>query len=332
MYIAGPDLTFHLLDDLILPQAEFLWGKASQGFVTSNRSGINLDNGPIDIEIINRDIFIAHGSITSTYIEELPITVKHTRYDISGASDGESYLAPRFETDDIANKHIFFGLSSDPPEVTIDYSEATIDWSAENIGATLWIERYMAKYQYPSGADELWFNVVSISPAVQWKPIERFEIEIENKYRKFDVPASMGSDQTTFETIGRGSFKVTGTVSAIFDVRNIYIDDESGDDAKSYTAPFIGVRYKPTKKVDLVLAYGVDPLSFDIDYAGRHTGRYDFRRDYLWGLGATSLSNYSGYMLDRPRYTLSMPEYGNRAAEEALADAKMIVLRVIYNF
>ena len=331
-YLAGPDLTLHLLDDKILPQVELLWGTASQGFVTSNRSGINLDNGPLDVRIIDRDLMIAHGSITSTYIDKLPFTIEHSRYDIGNASDGENYLAPRFVTDDVANKHIFFAMSSDAPLVTIDYSEATVGWNDKTIGARLWIERYKAVYEYPSGGDDLWIYALSISPAVRWKPIKRLEIELEHKYRSFDMPASRTADQTTFETIGRGSFKVTGTVSAIFDIRNIYIEDETMDDGASYTAPFVGIRYKPTKKVDLVLAYGVDPLAFDIDYAGRHTGRYNFRREYLWELGFTNLSNYSGYILDRPRYALQMPEVAFREAEEALADARMIVLRVIYNF
>ena len=329
LYLFGPDLTLHLLDDELLPQFEFLWGAVEQGFVTSNRSGINLDNGPIDVPIFERDVRIVHGSIHAGLVDNLPIDIKHTRYEVFNENAGESYLAPAFLQDEVANKHIFFLGNSNPANVTINYSEATLAWNEEDIDARLWIERYKSTYEIPYSTGKAWLYAVSISPGVRWRPIERLEIELEHRYRNTAMNASLQADQKVFETIGRGSYKVTNTLSAILDIRNIYIDDEAYDDNKSYTAPFVGVRYQPTQKVDVVLAYGVDPLDFNIDYAGRHTGRDNFRREYLWEHGG-SVPTY--YALERPRYAVPVPGYAYREAEEALADAKMIVLRVIYNF
>jgi hypothetical protein len=329
LYLYGPDITFHLLEDELLPQFEILWGEIKQGFVTSNRSGINLDNGPIDVPIFDRDLRIMHGSVRSTLIDRLPITIEHSRYELMHDNDGEGYLTPVFVPDEGADKHIFFLGTSDPPNVTIDYSEATIGWNEENIGGRLWLERYKSTYESPESDPDAWLYMLCISPGLRWNPVKRFTIELEHKYRNIDLPASFEMDQTTFETITRGSFDVTNTLSAIFDIRNIYIDDELYGDSKSYTAPFVGIRYRPAKKVDLVLAYGVDPLDFDIDYNGRRTGRYNHRQEYFWQYGGPTPTYYG---LERPRYALPMPGYAYREAEEALADAKMIVLRVIYNF
>ncbi len=329
LYLYGPDVTFHLLDGELLPQLEILWGEIKQGFVTSNRSGINLDNGPIDVPIFERDLRIMHGSIRSTLIDKLPVTIEHSRYELMHENDGEAYLTPGFVPDEVADKHIFFYGMSDPPNVTIDYTEAILGWSEETFSGRLWLERYKSTYELPYSNTETWLYMLTVSPGIRWNPVKRLTIELEHKYRKLDIPASYEMDQTTLETIGRGSFDVTNTLSAIFDVRNIYIDDEAYDDSKSFIAPFVGIRYKPAKKVDLVLAYGVDPLNFNIDYEGRHTGRYNFRQEYFWNHGGVSTSYYG---FERPRYALPMGEYTYREAEEALADAKMIVLRVIYNF
>ncbi len=329
LYLYGPDVTLHLLDDELLPQFEILWGEIKQGFVTSNRSGINLDNGPIDVPIFDRDLRIMHGSIRSALIDRLPVTIEHSRYVLMHESDREGYLTPAFVPDDVAAKHIFFLGMTDPPNATIDYTEAALGWNEEDISGRLWLERYKSTYEFPGSNTDAWLYMLCISPGLRWNPVERFTIELEHKYRTIDMPASIEADQTTHETITRGSFDVTSTLSAIFDIRNIYIDDEAYEDNKSYIAPFVGIRYRPAKKVDVVLAYGVDPLDFDIDYRGRHTGRHSFRQEYLWQYGGPTPTYYG---LERPRYALPMPGYAYRQAEEALADAKMIVLRVIYNF
>jgi hypothetical protein len=65
-------------------------------------------------------------------------------------------------------------------------------------------------------------------------------------------------------------------------VRYLYIDDERLNETDSYVAAYVGIKYDPTKKVCEVLAYGVDPLDFGIDYKGHQVGRYMFRQQYQW--------------------------------------------------
>ena len=104
--------------------------------------------------------------------------------------------------------------------------------------------------------------------------------------------------------------RLNSNVSAILDARHIYFDDEDLDQTDDYTSLFAGFEFRPAKKVSLVLAYGVDPLDFRIDYEGRHIGRWRFRQEYLW----------------------SNPTATWRDAEDALADRRMITLRAIWNF
>jgi hypothetical protein len=78
----------------------------------------------------------------------------------------------------------------------------------------------------------------------------------------------------------------------------------------TYTSPFIGIEYRFLNRVNIVFAYGVDPLDFAIDYDGRHVGRWKFRQEYMW-------NNENATIFD---------------SEQALQDQKVITLRATFSF
>ena len=120
-------------------------------------------------------------------------------------------------------------------------------------------------------------------------------------------------EEKSIETILRGNVGFTSKLSGIFDFRNLWLKYNLHDGTESsftFINPWIGIQYEPMNKVSLVLAYGVDPLAFGIDYHGRHVGRWNFRQEYYW----------------------THPDATRADAEQALEDKKMIVLRAIYIF
>ncbi len=348
MCLYGPDVTIHLMNDELLPQFEMLWGDLTQEFVTGNNAGMNDENGPIEIPIYERDIRIAHGSVKFISIDNLDLNLEHSRVAINHPGDDESFLAPRFDYDENANKHVFFDIDTDPVTFEIDYSEFSLDWNVSRFGAMLWFQRYINRSERPTSGSDSWFYLFSVSPGLRCKPFKRLNLELEQQYMTFEGSPKFYAELSSFETIARGSFEITNRLSAIFDVRHIRLKDETDGRSENFTAPFAGIRYKPTRKVDLVLAYGVDPLNFDIDYAGRHTGRYDFRQDHIISLPDSTRQGHYGWLhpitpfymskIIDPMGALSMAQSGlNLAgplfdAEQALEDKKIITLRVIYTF
>lgn len=343
-YLYGADLTLDLYEGKLLPQAEFLKGEIDQGFVTGNNSGLNFENGPIDVPILQRDVIILHGSIESKMIENVYANAEHTHEEIKHSEAGDAQLFPAFTYDEVANKQLYFMLSPDPPTIEQQYSEFELRWYSKKVNAVLWLERTMNRARYPTSRVRDYLYILSVSPGINAKPIGKLDIEIEHKYSQIESPAVLVSEDptysgiilrapfsltskglvgnpiplgfkgSTYETIVRGSYGLTNKLSAIFDVRYLYVNDERADDSRSFTAPYAGIEYVPTKKVSVVLAYGVDPFDFGIDYQGRYTGRYRFRQEYMWelarqGIGASWI-----------------------AAEEALARKDMISIRAIYNF
>ncbi|UCF07038.1 MAG: glycogen-binding domain-containing protein [bacterium] len=348
-YLFGPDFTLHLLEDRLIPQFEYLRGAIDQGFVTGNNSGFEGGNGPIDVPILERDLWIAHGSVRLYAIEGLEIHAKHSRMEVIHPTEGEvvtwNYL---FRPESEANKLFGISWSLAPQGHTVSHSELTCSWNETYFGANLRCERFLTEMDIPNWP--LWLYILSISPGLRWKPLKAVDLELESQYRRYEGRTSYAGqvggdngadfgrvDLTSFEAILRGSFRLTDRLSAIFDIRNIYLDDAVLDRARLFTAPFVGIEYTPTKKVDLVLAFGLDPLDFGIDYEGRHTGRYNFRQEYLRE-GATEHVQYGDWA--RTRYLVGTPNLESYLlsseamfrSEEALADKAVVTLRAIFKF
>lgn len=312
-YYAGFDLSVPLFGDSLLPQIEYLRGKRNQGFITSNRSGIDLGNGPLDVPILERDQQIIHGRVKCLLLPEFPLFAAHTRTETMHPNAGESMIWPTFLPDDIAVKHIFFILDSDPATTKHDYSEFVVEWSRKELGAKLWLQRNLYEFSFPEAKESRWLYDWSASPGLTWKATSRLDLAIEECYTRFEGSSDISATGSSFETIAKGSFALRKNLSAFLDLRVIrykYEDLSGGDDVNTFTNPWVGLSYAPMRKVSVVLAYGVDPLNFDIDYEGRAIGRYNYRERYLWENAAASLMD----------------------AERSLEDRKMVCLRALFNF
>jgi len=313
-YYAGFDFYLHLMDDRLVPQFEYLRGKFQQGFVTSNRSGLDLGNGPIDVPILDRDARIISGKLLfRSANEDTFFELEHDRYEIMNACEDESELVPVFQSDETAAKHIFFDVISDPPTSTYDHSEFTFKRRGKRIDLLVWIQRDKYSYNYPYENRCTWKYTLSFAPGIRWTVNDRLRFELEQNYMTFDGTPELSEKGFSIETITRGSFNITKKFLAVADVRMIRFDFDrspSGTDTRTFFNPYVGLMYRPMRKVSVVLAYGLDPLDFNIDYNGRHLGRFNYRNQYMW----------------------LHPEASVVDAEEALADYRAVSIRAIFNF
>jgi len=312
VYFAGGDFSAELWGGRLTPKLEYLRGTVHQEFVTSNRSGIDLGNGPIDVPILDRDQQVIHGTVDATLPRNLFIEARHTRSEVMHANAEETELIPAFLSDDVAQKHIYFVVVGDPATWKHDYSEGTIRWERTNLRVLLWLQRNKTVYSYPYEGIERWVYNWSASPKIEWKPLAKLDLGLEGQYLRFEGSRDLTRKGSSYEAITKGTLGITKKLSAILDLRVIHYtyEDAPADDSHTFVDPFAGVEYRPMHKVSLVLAYGLDPLDFDIDYNGRELGRYNFRRQYLW---------------DNPTATYT-------DAERALKDTKVVTLRAMFNF
>jgi len=313
-WYAGADLTLRLLDEKLVPAIEYLRGRGTQGFVTSNNSGLDFNNGPIDVPILERDASIYHGEAAWTGTEHLYANVEHTRHELTGVGSDESLLSPTFLPDDEANKQIYFTVDADPPEETQDYSELELRWTEGSFDARLWFERLKRTWDRSDADLSEWDYVFSISPGISFTLAGWFDVEIESRYASFEGSESRTRDGSSIEAITRLRWRFASRFGALADVRTIRydLDEQPGDEAvaKTFVAPFVGLEYRLFERASVVLAYGIDPLDFTIDYNGRQVGRWDFRNQYAW-------ENPDTDILD---------------AEQALQDSRVITLRAVFRF
>ncbi len=317
-YNLGLDLTAHLYQGDLVPQFEFLAGEMNQTFVTSNSSGIDLGNGPIDVPIMQQDQRIYHGSIRSTLVENLLVNAEHTRRQHLHSQADETRLTVDFKEQEEANKHIFYTLEQGPAAVTHDYSELFLQYGFKSgtlsgLDVKLWLQRNMYDYDNPGDQNDQWRYNWSLASGLSWKPISRLNVELEQQYVSYEGSSSIARNGSELETILRGNYKLSDKLSAFLDIRTIHLESENGpdeDESGTFTSPFIGFKYLPAGRVSLLLAYGLDPMDFSIDYQGRRIGRYLYRNSYIY-------NNTGSTVMD---------------AEEALSDLNVITLRAVFNF
>lgn len=313
-WYGAADLTLHLLDDELTPSLQYMRGQGNQGFVTSNNSGLDFENGPIDVPILEREAAIYHGEVAWTGIAHLFANVEHTRRELTGVGPDESLVSPSFLLDTEANKQIYFTVDADPPEEIQDYSELELRWTDEELDARLWLERTKREWNREDSDLSEWDYVLSVSPGVSFTFAERFDVEIESRYSSFEGSAGHMRDGSSIEAITRLNWRFAERFGALADVRVIRydLDEESGAEAvaKTFIAPFIGLEYRLLERASVVLAYGFDPVDFTVDYDGRQTGRWNIRNEYAW----------------------ENPDAGILDAEQALQDARVITLRAVFRF
>jgi hypothetical protein len=313
-WFAGIDAYFYFLDDKFVPAIQYMRGEAGQGFVTSNSSGLDFENGPIDVPIAKRDATIYHVELPYRGIENLYLNAEYNRRELLGVDSDESLIMPTFLPNDEANKQIYFEVDQNPPAYTRDYGEFEARWTKDGLDARLWIEREMEKYDRSDEDLSAYQYRLSVSPGVKLTLWDVFDFGFEGQFSNLDGSKEFDVDGNTYQGIFRGAWWLTSKFAFMCDVRiiNYSLDetDTHGDFSDTFYNPFIGIEYRFLDKVNVVFAYGVDPVSFGRDYGGRQTGRWNFRQAYMW-------ENPDATIVD---------------AENALNDVQAFTLRATFRF
>lgn len=325
----GLDATRKLDEGRLVASLEFLYGSLEQNIVTGNSSSLNNTNGTIDVSLLSRSQRVLHGSLDAELGAASHLNVEHTSTWESGAQPGEEAFVPWFALATAANKHIFFKVADSPPEGATRYTEATWRWRGENREHLVWLQRIEAEADYAAAGGRAPYDTAAgRARAITWvlsgrqshgqadSRWGRWELENAFSFVDDDIANWVGQ---TWEVILRAERSVARDLSALLDVRYIRYDlfgpagpgqadgERPWDD--SYWSPYAGLRYTPNPRVEVVAAYGVDPLDFDIDYRGRRVGRWAFRNRQMYENGADAVR-----------------------AEQALEDARVIGVRAQFTF
>ena len=315
---AGLELNYDLNDSWLLG-AQWMLGNDKQRFVTGNESGENNTNGSLDLPFYDRDNTWLGLRVRYERDRNHWANLKHVITDFSGAGPDQRILQYSFKTEEEANKNIFFTIEDSPAETDETYTELEGAW---RLGATdlgFWIWRHGLSHDYAAVAatvpgDEsrtsndpsTWYLSGKVAYGETDTRFGRAELEFGFTFHDPDVGEETSESQ---EFILRGERALTSRTAAILDIRQVNYQLVEGA-RPSYWAPFIGIKHTPIRDLELVLGYGVDPVDFSIDYAGRQFGRWWYRQNYLF-------ENEDATLQD---------------AEQALADARVITLRAQFIF
>ncbi len=320
-YDAGLDLRYDLNERWRLG-AQGMYVNRLQSIVTGNESGQNNTNGSLDLPFLDRDGLLLLGQAAWAPREGLDLRLQHIHEDLGGGSPDERMIEYVYLPQDQANKNIYFTLTGAPAEAVTDSTDLTVNWSRGDREAELWLRRTSVDLDYGAagGASPLDSTLTAVTE-------ERLYLagrvaagstsgrlgrgELEFGWRSRDLGAASRKDDS-LEMILRLDRDVTRNTGLIADLRWVryHVEGDGYDDDSDHFAPFVGMRYSPIRQLLVVLAYGVDPLDYSIDYNGRQTGRYLFRQQYLW---------------DNPDATV-------QDAERHLAKARVITLRAQLTF
>lgn len=293
-----------------------------QRFVTGNEAGQNNTNGRIDVPFLVRDRRMIMGQIDYSPNEDMQFSLKHIVGDMDGADADQRLLQYHFLDMVVANNRIYHTIEDSPASVNADSTDFTWDWRKESFELGLWVRHVSRDLDY--GASGLTVpadntqtaNTEKVFKASLMTGLGRTSSflghgEIEFAFSDGD-PGVADMKANSYEIIFRYDRDITRNTGLIADLRYIKYDyqynDETGNlvtDNPGYFAPFAGFRFTPLRNFELVLAYGVDPLDFSIDYSGRQMGRWWYRQLFLF----------------------NFPDATHLDAENYLAEAQVITLR-----
>lgn len=321
VYNAGLDLRYRAGEQWLLG----LQGVAvdrKQQFVTGNQYGPNNTNGAMGLPFLDRTQVRFQVETDWAPRAGLHGRLRHLWDATSGGTGTEREMAIAFDPQAVANKQIRFSILPSPAVATQDSTELTVDWAQGDRSLSLWVRRASLELDYDAigrvapadttlgshRRDSVWFA----GRAALGLPSERRgHTELEWSLARVEHGIAGLADRT-LELILRHDRDLTRSTGLIADLRWIAYHRESagGDSDRDFFAPFIGVRYTPIRRLDLVAAWGVDPVDFGIAYDGRQTGRWWHRQRWLFeNPGATALD-----------------------AEERLAKARVVTLRAQLQF
>ncbi len=320
-YNFGLDLRLDLGSKIMLG-AQGNYVDLKQRFVTGNEAGQNNTNGQIDVPFLARDRRMVMGQIDFRPSKDMTFSLKHIMADMEGADADQRLLQYQFLDQSVANKRIYFTIENSPASTDADSTDFTWEWHKESLDLGVWVRRVRRDLDYGASGltvpedSTLTANTEVIYRAALFAGLGRTSSflghgEIEFAYTNGDPGvAEMKAD--SYELIFRYDRDLTRNTGLIADLRYIRYDYQNSDEDGNlvsgdpgYFSPFAGFRYTPLEKLELVLAYGVDPLDYSIEYSGRQLGRWSYRQNY---------------MFDFPEATLL-------DAEDFLAKARVITLR-----
>ena len=289
----GLDLTIPLLADRGRLQLEWLYSDVGQGLVTGDNAGFNDANGPVDIDMLDRTRQVLHGSFDVTLREGRSVNMEHTAVLESGAGTDETLGSVHFLHQDEADQKVYLSFSDAPAEMDTYYSEVTLRETVDDRRHVLWVQHRRIEADYaaaglvspvtgrPTASGTIWtlsgLNAIGT-------PASRFgAFELENAIIHYDDQVN-DLDGHTFESILRWERRLSRRLSGVADLRYIDYQMREGEQYldDGFFAPWFGVRYQPSPKLDVTLAYGLDPLAFGIDYEGRQNGRWRYRQQYVY--------------------------------------------------
>lgn len=326
-YNTGLDLRYRLMDGLELA-GQGLVVDEFQGLIWGNKSGQGEAPEAINVPIHDRQQVRFRTQLDWTPRETMKLMAQHTWGRMWGADPSQRRMEMSFLPQADAGNRVAIGIADAAPEVDQRFSELEYDWHQGSRNLKVWIWRRENDYNFaavgldaPAGADDpadfnekIWYLAALYGGGQASGDAGRGELEFGVHLTETDLGRS--SDDY-YEMIFRYELDLTRRVGFVSDIRYVnFPRGTSGDNGaflasdNDYLSPFIGFRYRPIRTMDLVLAYGVDPIDFSIDYEGRPIGRW-------W---------------HRTRYLFDNPEATNQDAERYLADARVITLRAQVRF
>ncbi len=318
---AGVDVTVPLHGGRASVELEWLYGKVHQGFVTGDNAGYNDENGPVSIDMLDRNRHILFGAWNLALREGRTVNLEHTSVLERGAAADEAFGSVSFKHQDEADKRVYIDFGAAPAQLETHYSELNLRETVDDRRHWLWIQRTQIDADYGAAGGVSPLGGEATATATVWTlvglnaigtPADKYgAFEMENALTHWNDDIS-GLDGHTFETILRWERRLSRRVFGVADLR--YIDFQLEDAERVYDdgffAPWLGIRYQPSPRLDVTLAYGRDPLAFGIDYEGRHIGRWQYRRQYLY----------------------ENPDATEFDAERALADLRALGVRANFRF
>lgn len=326
-YDLGVDVSYEM-SSRWTARGEILHRNSLQRFVTGNQSDPDNSNGALNLPFLDRKLNTYYAQLDYQPNDHSAFSLSHEHTGMSGASADERLLTYEFSPQSVANKQITFSISESPAVAELDSTELNWTWSgAEDTEVTLWFRNARRRLSYgeigeatpqDSTVTAHTEKIVYLAGVVRTgDSADRFgQVELEAGHRHANLGVA-GMKASESELIVRYDRDLTRSVGFIADIRYIRYsaqghpdNRQTYDSTTDYINPFIGMRYTPTRTLELVLAYGIDPLDYSIDYQGRQLGRWMARENYRF---------------DHPGAT-------NLDAEDYLKNARFITLRAQLRF
>jgi len=298
-YNAGLDLRYRLSDTFSLA-GQGIYVDFNQRIVTGENSGDNNSAGQLDLPFLERNQRRYRAQLDVHRTGGLNGWFQHTWGDMKGATEDQVFMELEFLPQDEANKKIYFDITDNPAQTRLSFTELDLGWKSGSRELRIWAWHRALDKDYGAAGrtvpgdttrttadDQTLYVSGKLGAGSPEAGLGHTELEFGLTYQDPDKYRELGR---SYEFIFRYDRDLSRTLGVLADLRWILYDTE-GEDHDSgefstrdndYFNPFVGLRYRPIRKLDLILGYGVDPVNFSIDYDGRQTGRWLYREQYMY--------------------------------------------------